>query len=97
MWNGLREIDGVRTFGPTPDEARTPTVIFTVKGHSATDVAKNLAKCGVFVSDGDFYAMTAIERLGQSQHGVVRAGCACYTTTDEVERLIEGVRELRRT
>ncbi|MFL6595490.1 MAG: cysteine desulfurase-like protein, partial [Chthoniobacterales bacterium] len=96
MWNGLREIDGVRTFGPPPNEPRTPTIAFTVEGHSATDVARQLAARGVFVSDGDFYAMTAIERLGQSQHGVVRAGCACYTMTDEVDRLIEGVRALRR-
>jgi selenocysteine lyase/cysteine desulfurase len=26
--------------------------------------------------------------------GLVRVGCACYTTEDEVERLIEGVRSL---
>jgi selenocysteine lyase/cysteine desulfurase len=24
----------------------------------------------------------------------VRAGCACYTTADEVERLVAGVREV---
>ena len=92
LWEGLAEIDGVRTFGPPPDAPRTPTVAFTVPGHSASDVARQLAARGVFVSDGHFYAMTAIERLGQSQHGVVRAGCACYTTVEEVERLLEGVR-----
>lgn len=95
MWDGLREIRGVRTFGPPPNEPRTPTIAFTVEEHSATDVARHLATRGVFVSDGDFYAMTVIERLGQSQHGVVRAGCACYTTAEEVERLIDGVRALR--
>ncbi len=26
--------------------------------------------------------------------GVVRAGCACYTTADEVERLIAGVGDI---
>jgi selenocysteine lyase/cysteine desulfurase len=35
-----------------------------------------------------------MERLGQIPEGVVRAGCACYTTADEVERLIDGVREI---
>ncbi len=94
LWNGLNEIKGVRTYGPTPDEPRTPTVSFTVEGHSAMEVARQLATCGVFVSDGHFYAMTAVERLGQSQHGVVRAGCACYTSADEVDRLIRGVREI---
>lgn len=94
LWEGLGEIDGVRTFGPPPDAPRTPTVAFTAAGHSASDVARQLAARGVFVSDGHFYAMTAIERLGQSQHGVVRAGCACYTTGEEVERLLDGVRAI---
>jgi selenocysteine lyase/cysteine desulfurase len=94
LWEGLGRMDGVRTFGPPPDAPRTPTVAFTVPGHSASDVARQLAARGVFVSDGHFYAMTAIERLGQSQHGVVRAGCACYTTMEEVERLLDGVRAI---
>jgi selenocysteine lyase/cysteine desulfurase len=33
--------------------------------------------------------MTVMERLGHAKDGVVRAGCACYTTREEVERLIE--------
>ena len=36
------------------------------------------------------------QRLGLQEHGMVRAGCACYTTADEVERLVGGVRELAR-
>ena len=47
---------------------------------------------GVFVSSGDFYATTVVARLGLS-NGLVRAGCACYTTEEEVDRLIEGVRD----
>jgi selenocysteine lyase/cysteine desulfurase len=47
----------------------------------------------VFVSCGDFYATTVVQRLGQPD-GVVRAGCACYTTMEEVERLIDAVRDL---
>jgi selenocysteine lyase/cysteine desulfurase len=34
-----------------------------------------------------------VERLGVSD-GLVRAGCACYTTEAEVDRLLEGVSEL---
>ena len=94
MWDGLNSIDEVRVFGPSPDEPRTPTIAFTVEGHTPSDVARQLAARGVFVSDGNFYALTAIERIGQSPDGVVRAGCACYTTSDEVERLVRGVREI---
>jgi selenocysteine lyase/cysteine desulfurase len=92
LWNGLQETNGVRVFGPTPDKARTPTIAFTMNGMSSTQVAKRLAERGLFLSDGDFYAMTVVERLGQA--GVVRAGGACYTTEEEVERLLAAVRAL---
>jgi selenocysteine lyase/cysteine desulfurase len=36
-----------------------------------------------------------LERLGYGRDGLVRAGCACYTTADEVDRLIEAVRSER--
>jgi selenocysteine lyase/cysteine desulfurase len=30
------------------------------------------------------------------EQGLLRAGCACYTTEEEVARLIEGVRDIAR-
>ncbi len=94
LWNGLREVDGVTLYGVAPGGARTPTVIFTVAGRSSTDVARALVPRGIYASNGDFYAVTVIERLGESADGVVRAGCACYTTEDEVDRLVAAVAEL---
>jgi cysteine desulfurase family protein (TIGR01976 family) len=90
LWDGLCTIDGVKVYGPSPDFPRTSTISFTVDGHNTQAVAQKLAERGVFVSDGDFYALTVIERLGVE--GLVRAGCACYTTDEEVERLLEDVR-----
>jgi len=46
------------------------------------------------VSHGDFYASTVARVLGHERDGLVRAGCAAYTTAQEVERLVEGVRGL---
>ncbi len=96
LWEGLEAIDGVGLFGPAPGEPRTPTVGFTVAGVSSIEVARRLAEAAVFVSNGDFYAMTVVERLGLVPDGLVRAGCACYTTEEEVARLIEGVRLIAR-
>lgn len=96
LWNGLSEISKVRLYGPDPTKPRTPTVSFTVEGVAATEVARRLAERGLFVSHGDFYAKTAVDRLGLQPEGIVRAGCACYATSDEVARLIEGVREIAR-
>jgi cysteine desulfurase family protein (TIGR01976 family) len=96
LWSGLLAIDGVTLYGPPPTEARTPTVAFTVRGRDSEDVARALVDRAVFVSNGDFYATTVVRRLGHADDGFVRAGCACYTTLDEVNRLVEGVAELRR-
>src|SRR5436190_2415572 len=97
LWTGLREIERVRLYGPPPSTARTPTIAFTVNGMPSIEVAEKLAERGVFLSHGDFYAMTVVERLGQTPHGLVRAGCACYTTPEEVDRLLSGVRCLSTT
>jgi cysteine desulfurase family protein (TIGR01976 family) len=91
LWSGLQALDGVTVYGPSPSAPRTPTVSFTLRGVPSEDVARALAEQAVFASNGDFYATTAVTRLGHAADGVVRAGCACYTTLDEVERLLGGV------
>jgi cysteine desulfurase family protein (TIGR01976 family) len=96
LWEGLRSTHGVTLYGPEPGTPRTPTVAFTLAGHSTESVARHLARRGVYVSHGDFYAATVAEKLGRGEDGFVRAGAACYTTADEVERLVDGVRELAR-
>ncbi len=94
LWDGLVETPGVALYGPPPTERRTPTLAFTVEGRGSDEVATALAGKGVFVSNGDFYATTVVARLGLTTRGLVRAGCACYTTAEEVDRLLEGVRRL---
>jgi cysteine desulfurase family protein (TIGR01976 family) len=92
-WEGLQAIDGVAIYGPAPDRPRTPTLAFSVGGHDSGEVTRALAERGVFASHGDFYAPTVVERLGVPG-GLIRAGCACYTTADEIERLVGGIREI---
>jgi selenocysteine lyase/cysteine desulfurase len=62
----------------------------------ATVVAQELAARGLFLSHGDFYAATVVERLELGVEGLVRAGCACYTTAEEVESLIGCVARIAR-
>ncbi len=96
LWNGLSAIDGVTCHGPRPGTPRTPTISFRVAGHPSEAVARFLVPRGVYVSNGDFYATTVARKLGVADEGLVRAGCSCYTTADEVERLIDGVQALVR-
>jgi cysteine desulfurase family protein (TIGR01976 family) len=93
LWTELSATNGVRLYGPPPYVDRTPTVSFVIDGVASTDVARRLSERGLFVSHGDFYAQTVVDRLGLQPEGLVRVGCACYTSDEEVERLIEAVRE----
>lgn len=94
LWSGLSALKGVTMYGPPPDQPRTPTVSFTMAGRDARSVAEHLATRALFVSHGDFYAQTIVELLGHGADGLVRVGCACYTSEEEVERLIAGVAEI---
>ena len=94
LWTGLTRIRGVHCFGPPPGRPRTPTVSFAVNGKGPAEVATALAREGIFVSNGSFYASTVMQRLGQEREGLVRAGCACYTTEEEVDRLLSGVERI---
>jgi selenocysteine lyase/cysteine desulfurase len=94
---GLSAIGGVRLYGAPASAPRTPTVAFTVGDRPADSVADALADEAVFVSTGDFYATTVVKRYGLGpKGGLVRAGCAAYTTAEEVERLVEGVARVAR-
>jgi cysteine desulfurase family protein (TIGR01976 family) len=94
LYLGLSAVRGVRIYGPAIDAPRTPTVAFTVAGLASAEVAARLAEEAVFLSSGDFYAAGVVARYGLVKEGLVRAGCACYTTAEEVDRLVDGVARL---
>ncbi len=94
LWEGLGQIPGVRLYGQPPDGSRTSTVVFTVHGIPAEEVSRRLVDSALFASHGDFYAMTVIDKLQLAPAGLVRIGCACYTTDDEIDRLIQAVRAI---
>ena len=94
LWQGLSSVAGVKLYGPPPTSPRTPTLAFTIQGCTSTEAARRLSEKGLFLSHGDFYAATIVKRLGLEPEGLIRAGCACYTTEAEIDRLIEGVDEI---
>lgn len=94
LWNELSKVPRVKLYGPPPSQPRTPTIGFTIDRMTAEDAVRKLVERGLFLSHGDFYAATVIERLGVE--ALIRAGGACYTSGEEVDRLIEAVREIAR-
>ena len=94
LWQGLASLPGVTLYGPPPASARTATLSSRSPATKCRGSPRHLAGRGVFVSHGDFYATTVARIYGRERDGFVRAGCAAYTTSEEVERLLAGVREL---
>jgi len=91
--DGLRAIASVRLYG-IDDIARiaerTPTFAIRVGDQHPAETAKALAERGVFVWDGNYYALEIMERLGlQASGGAVRVGFCHYNTPDEVDRVLE--------
>jgi len=96
--NGLRQIRGLRIYGITEPERlhrRVPTVAFRMAGFPPRRVAEFLGERGLFVWDGNYYALAVTERLGvEEKGGMVRVGLVHYNTMEEVDRLLEELRRL---
>jgi selenocysteine lyase/cysteine desulfurase len=60
------------------------------------DAARRRLEKGISSSHGDFYAARHCNARPRPE-GLIRAGCACYTTDEEIDRLIDGVREISTT
>jgi cysteine desulfurase family protein (TIGR01976 family) len=95
---GLLDIPSVEFYGIREPERfvqRTPTVSIRVRGFLTRDVAERLGKMGLFVWDGNYYALNLSERLGaESSGGMVRIGCAHYNTLAELDRLLAAIAAL---
>jgi selenocysteine lyase/cysteine desulfurase len=96
----LKEIPGVTLYGitdPAHFDQRAPTVAFMLEGYTPRQVAERLGEEGIFVWDGNYYALAVTERLGvEESGGMVRVGIAHYNRMDEVERFLAVINELAR-
>ena len=94
----LEPIPGLRIWGLTDRRSldrRVPTVSFTLEGYSPRRVAEVLDQHGIYVWDGNYYALAVTERLGlEAGGGMVRVGLTHYNTVDEIARLGEALREI---
>ncbi|HTP10817.1 MAG TPA: aminotransferase class V-fold PLP-dependent enzyme, partial [Anaerolineae bacterium] len=76
-------------------DRRVPTVSFTLDGWHPRNVAVELDKRGIYVWDGNYYALAVTERLGlEDTGGMVRVGAAHYNTMEEISKLVDAVRSL---
>lgn len=90
LYEGLKNIPGLKIYGLGPDDARTPTVSFTLEGKTPEDICRILGEHSICAWDGHFYAIRAIEALKLlEQGGVTRMGVSIYTSDEDVERTLQ--------
>jgi cysteine desulfurase family protein (TIGR01976 family) len=95
---GLQQIRGLKIYGitnPGRFNQRVPTVSFRLQGFTPHQVAEYLGKEGIFVWDGNYYALAVTERLDiEKLGGMVRVGLVHYNTMEEIERLVNSLQSL---
>ena len=98
---GLLAIDGLQFYGIRETNRlgqRAPTVSVRLNGHHPRATAQYLGDQGIFVWDGNYYALSLSERLDvEPTGGMVRIGLAHYNTPREVERVVEALSALAKT
>jgi cysteine desulfurase/selenocysteine lyase len=90
----LADVPGLRVFGPPRGPERLGPVSFEIDGIHAHDVSEILDRHGVAVRAGHHCAQVLMDRLGIT--ATARASFGVYTTTEEIDRLVDGLEDARR-
>ncbi|WP_181243353.1 aminotransferase class V-fold PLP-dependent enzyme [Glaciihabitans tibetensis] len=93
MLAGLADIPGIQVVGPAAGVTRAGLVSFDVVGVHAHDVGQYLDSRGIAVRVGHHCAQPLHRRLGLT--ATTRASAYLYTSTDDVDRFLAAVAEVR--
>jgi cysteine desulfurase/selenocysteine lyase len=90
----VAEVPGLQVFGPPRGPERLGPVSFEIDGIHAHDVSEILDRHGIAVRAGHHCAQVLMDRLGIT--ATARASFGVYTTTEEIDRLVDGLEDARR-
>ncbi|MCE1255329.1 MAG: cysteine desulfurase-like protein [Anaerolineae bacterium] len=98
LLKGLKNINRLTLYG-LKDESRlgerVPTYSFTLDSMSPASAAEKLGKQGIFLWNGNFYALEISRRLGlEDKGGLIRVGAAHYNSMEEINRFLTAVADL---
>jgi cysteine desulfurase family protein (TIGR01976 family) len=91
MESAIKSLPGVTMYGHA--KHRTPTLYFSFANLTSGDIYKSMVAKKVNVPAHNFYALEVSRKLGLGDDGALRAGLAPYSTRDDVDRLVSGLRE----
>jgi cysteine desulfurase family protein (TIGR01976 family) len=92
MESEIKALPGITMYGHA--KHRTPTLYFSFASHVSADVYKAMVSKKVNVPAHNFYALEVSRKLGLGDDGALRAGLAPYSTREDVDRLVSGLREV---
>jgi selenocysteine lyase/cysteine desulfurase len=85
----LKSMPTIELYGEQNATGRVGTFCFNVKGQDPFTVAEQLAKAGVGVAAGNYYATMPMKALGLE--GAIRASLLHYTSREDLERLLKAL------
>ncbi|MHB8691112.1 MAG: SufS family cysteine desulfurase [Solirubrobacteraceae bacterium] len=88
------EIPGISIHGPAASEDRGAVISFALPGTHPHDVGEILGRSGVCIRAGHHCAQPLMRRLGCT--ATTRASFAVHNSSDDVDRLINGLGEVQR-
>ena len=90
----LLAVPGLAVMGPTDTVNRGGAISFTLAGVHPHDIAQVLDSLGIAVRAGHHCAKPAHQRFGVQAS--TRASSYLYTTTEEIDALVDGLAQVRR-
>ncbi len=96
LLNGLYEIQGVTVYGPEKAHDRIGVVSFNVDGMHPHEVAHILDEgAAIMARSGEHCCLPLMERMGL-KNGTIRISSYLYNTTEEVDLILETIKEMVR-
>ncbi len=90
----FEELDGVRVYGPTSLDERSAVLSFSMDSAHPHDISTILDAEGVAVRAGHHCAQLVMKHFDVP--ATARASFYLYNTTDDVDRLVDGIDQVRR-
>ncbi|HBS60337.1 MAG TPA: cysteine desulfurase, partial [Firmicutes bacterium] len=98
LWTGLAAIPGVIRYGSDNPEHKTGVVSFNIKGLDSGKVSYLLdRRFAIATRAGLHCAPWAHNSIGTLATGTVRASIGCFNTAEEIDLLLEAVRNITDT
>jgi cysteine desulfurase family protein len=95
LYNGLKEIKGVKLYGPGDCQRQTAVIAFNISNMDCGELSMQLDyQYGIVTRSGLHCAPLAHQTIGTLEEGTCRLSPGYFTTRDEIEMVIRAIYEI---